>query len=94
MSFKKICQLADKFEKSLENTPTNSGKEPRQLRQGEGDNVDKMADMVTAIKKHLDAIVPLVNGQQMDQAEDNAQAIEHLAQAMQFLIREMDPGNG
>jgi len=86
MSFVKLCLLADLFEKKLE--------QKRQLRDDEGDNVDKMADMKKSIQHHLDSIIPLVDDGQMDHAESNAKAIEGLAQAMQFLIREMDIGNG
>jgi len=89
-----VSQLADLFQAKL----LQDGKDPetgaRRLRPGEGDNVDKACDMVDAIKEHLDAVVPLVDDGQMEQVEIHAKAIEHLAQALQFLVREMDVENG
>lgn len=92
MSLKEICQLEMQFKKKY--NINDLGEHQRPLRSDEGDNVDKMADMVNAIKHHLDSLVPLVNATELDQAEDNAKAIEHLAQAVQFMLREMDRGNG
>lgn len=92
MKFEKVCQQVEDFEKKvIDSAPESTA---RKLMPSEGDNVDKVSDVVTHIKKHLDAIVPMVNNQEMISAEKAALAIEGLAQSLQFLIREMDPENG
>lgn len=68
--------------------------EARVLLPGEGDNVDKAGDVVTAIQEHLERIVPLVNGQDLWEAAAACRAVRDLAQALEFTIREMDPENG
>ncbi len=92
MKFEKVCQQIEDFEKKvIDSVPESTA---RKLTPGEGDNVDKVSDVVSHIKKHLEAIVPMVNNQEMISAEKAALAIEGLAQSLQFLIREMDPENG
>lgn len=68
--------------------------EARILIPGEGDNVDKAGDVVTAIRGHLDSIVPMVDNHELDGAQAACRAVRDLAQALEFAIREMDPENG
>lgn len=67
---------------------------PRILVPGEGDNVDKVSDVSQMIRDHLSGIIAAVNDGDLLGAQASCRAVRDLAQAMEFMVREMDPENG